>query len=493
MPLKKYQAIIFDLGNTLIQEDYSGRPVEARNVVLMDGVAELIEKLTGRIRLAIVSNTTDVTAEQIRNKLNEVNLGDKFEVILATSEIGVHKPHPLPIQLALDQLKLLPEQCLYVGDSTTDQIAARAAGVDFIFSGTNLDNEFWLNLGNKESAYQRSLVGEYHFDTGYELAARKKFDQLVKPPGSLGKLENIVGKIAGIRKTYKPNVDPAAIAVFIGDHGIAADDSVTPWPQIITKQMGDLAAAGQAAISTISAANDIYLEIVNVGTIEPTTHPDIYNHRIGAGTKDVRIENAMSREDAIHALEVGAQTAERLIAGGSRFLGVGEIGIGNTTIAAAIISYITNKPAAEVTGRGSGIPEETFIRKQEIVAKISNLPANLDGIEILERIGGFEVAAMAGFILRASSEGVPILLDGVITNAAALIATRLKENCKIFLFASHNSAEPGAIAALEHLNLEPILDLGLRLGEGTGAALAIPILRAACHALNEMALLSDLN
>ncbi|MEN9679111.1 MAG: hypothetical protein RLZ57_240, partial [Actinomycetota bacterium] len=363
MPLKKYEAIIFDLGNTLIEEDFSGLPVEQRKLSLMPGALELLEKLHGRVRLAIVSNTVEATSDQIRNKLAEINFGDKFEVIIATAELGIHKPSPLPIQVALDKLNLTPNKCLYVGDSEIDQEAAKAAEVDFIFTGTNLDNEFWLNLGNKESAYQRSLVGEYHFDTGYELAARKKFDQLVKPPGSLGKLENIVGKIAGMRKTYKPSVDPAAIAVFIGDHGIAADDSVTPWPQIITKQMGDLAADGQAAISTISTANDIYLEIVNVGTIEPTTHPDIYSHRIGAGTKDVRIENAMSREDAIHALEVGAQTAERLIAGGSRFLGVGEIGIGNTTIAAAIISYITNKPAAEVTGRGSGIPEETFIRK----------------------------------------------------------------------------------------------------------------------------------
>ena len=493
MILKKYKAIIFDLGNTLIAGDYSGKPVQERNIILMNGVTELISKLSGRVRLAIVSNTHEITSEQIKAKLAEVDLSEKFEVIIATAEIGVHKPDPKPIEVALKKLNLPPEVCLYVGDLESDRIAALAAGVDFIFSGTNLDNEFWLNLSNKESAYKRALASEYFFDTGYELAARKKFDLLVKPPGSLGLLEPLVAKIAGIRKSYKPDVDPAAIAVFIGDHGIASDDSVTPWPQIITKQMGDLAAGGQAAISTMCAANDIYLEIVNVGTVEPTTHPDIYNHRIGAGTKDIRFENAMTEKDAIHALEVGAQTAERLIAGGSRFLGVGEIGIGNTTISAAIISYITGKSAIEVTGRGSGISDETFERKREIVKSLANLEPNLSGVEILARIGGFEIAAMAGFILRAASEEIPILLDGVITTAAALVATRIKEDCKIFLLAAHNSAEPGAIAALNYLSINPILDLGLRLGEGTGAALAIPILRAACHAFNEMALLSDLN
>ena len=137
--------------------------------------------------------------------------------------------------------------------------------------------------------------------------------------------------------------------------------------------------------------------------------------------------------------------------------------------------------------------DETFERKIEIVKSLANLEPNLSGVEILARIGGFEIAAMAGFILRAASEEVPILLDGVITTAAALVATRIKEDCKIFLLAAHNSAEPGAIAALNYLSINPILDLGLRLGEGTGAALAIPILRAACHAFNEMALLSDLN
>ncbi|MEY4444221.1 MAG: hypothetical protein RL301_300 [Actinomycetota bacterium] len=492
MSPKKYQAVIFDLGNTLIHGDYSGRPVEERKVLLMDGVAELIEKLNGNFKLAIVSNTIEITSNQIRSKLAEVNLADNFEIIIATAEIGVHKPDPKPIQVALEKLNLQPEACIYVGDLETDQMAAEAAGVDFIYSGTNLDKEFWLNLSNRDSAYERALVGKWNFDSDFDFAARKKFDQLVKPPGSLGRLEKIVGKISGIRKTHRPSVDPAAIAVFIADHGIAKDDSVTPWPQIITKQMGDLAASGKAAISAFAAANDLYLEIVNVGTVDSTSHPDIYNHRIGAGTNDVRFGPAMTHVDAIHALEIGARTAERLIAGGSRFLGVGEIGIGNTTIAAAIISYITNTPASKVTGRGSGISDETFLRKQEIVEKLAQLPDQLSGVEILERIGGYEIAAIAGFILRASSQGVPVLLDGVNTNAAALIASQIKESCRLSLLAAHNSAEPGATVALKYLELEPILDLGLRLGEGTGAALAIPILRAACRAFNEMAQLSDL-
>ena len=491
--IKKFEAILFDLGNTLIAEDYSGLPIEEQKVKVLPGAAELISKLHGKVKLGIVSNTTSITAKQIQEKLAEVELADKFEVVIATAELGVHKPDPAPIKMALDKLSVKPEKSLYVGDRPSDQMAARAAGVDFIFTGTNLDEQFWLNLENKDSALQRAINSKFEYSTSFELAARKKFDSLVKPPGSLGQLEPLVAKIAGIRHTYTPDIDPAAIAVFIGDHGIAKDDSVTPWPQAITRQMGDLAANGEAAISTMTRANDIYLEIINVGTVEPTTHKDIYSHRIAAGTKDIRYENAMSLDEVRHAMEIGAQTAERLIAGGSRFLGVGEVGIGNTTIAAAIIAYLTGKAASEVTGRGSGIPDETFRRKIEIVQAVSELDNNLTGEEVLMRIGGFELAAISGFILRAASQNVPIILDGVITAAAALVAVRIKEECKIFLIASHNSVEPGAIAALNFLGLKPILDLELRLGEGTGAALAMPILRAGCTALNEMALLSNLD
>ena len=491
--IKEFEAILFDLGNTLIAEDYSGLPIEKQKVKVLPGADELISKLDGKVKLGIVSNTTSISAEQIRVKLAEVELADKFEVIIATAELGVHKPDPAPIKLALEKLGANPEKSLFVGDRMTDQIAARAAGMDFIFTGTNIDAQFWLNLENRESALQRAMNSKFEYSTSFELAAQEKFDSLVKPPGSLGRLEPLVAKIAGICHSNSPAVDPAAIALFIGDHGIAKDDSVTPWPQSITREMGDLAASGEAAISTMTRANEIFLEIINVGTVEPSTHKDVYDHRIAAGTKDIRFENAMTLGEVRHAMEVGAQTAERLIAGGSRCLGVGEVGIGNTTIAAAIIAYLTGEPASEVTGRGSGIPDETFRRKIEIVENVSNLDKNLTGEEVLMRIGGFELAAMAGFILRAASQNIPIILDGVITAAAALVAVRIREECKLFLIASHNSVEPGAMVALNNLNLQPILDLELRLGEGTGAALAIPILRAGCNALNEMALLSDLN
>jgi nicotinate-nucleotide--dimethylbenzimidazole phosphoribosyltransferase len=322
---------------------------------------------------------------------------------------------------------------------------------------------------------------------------RKEFDGLAKPVGSLGKLEKITAQIAGITHLPSPSVDPAAIALFGADHGIGADDSVTPWPQAITGLMLEVMGDNKAAVSVFAEVADVYAQIINVGAVVNSQSPGVRNERVASGTEDIRTHDAMSDSIVRDALEVGAQTAERLIAGGSRCLVTGEVGIGNTTSSAALIAHFAQSTAEQITGRGSGIDDETFARKVEIVGQlIAKTKDESDPIHTLAQIGGIEIAALVGYILRATSLQVPIVLDGVITLAAATVAKAINPGIAEFLIAGHSSSEPGSRIAIAHLGLDPILDLELRLGEGTGALLALPILRASCQGLSRIARISDL-
>jgi nicotinate-nucleotide--dimethylbenzimidazole phosphoribosyltransferase len=249
----------------------------------------------------------------------------------------------------------------------------------------------------------------------------------------------------------------------------------------------------KAAVSVLAGVADVYVEIVNVGAIVDSKSPKVRNERVATGTQDIRVTHAMSETVVGAALEVGAQTAERLIAGGSRCLVTGEVGIGNTTPSAALVAHFTQKTAQQVTGRGSGIDDETYSRKIEIVANlIARTKNEKDPIKVLADIGGIEIAALAGYILRAASLQVPIVLDGVITLAAATVAQAINPEINQFLISGHASSEPGSKIAISHLQLQPILDLDLRLGEGSGALLSVPIIRSACQALSRMARISDL-
>jgi nicotinate-nucleotide--dimethylbenzimidazole phosphoribosyltransferase len=220
----------------------------------------------------------------------------------------------------------------------------------------------------------------------------------------------------------------------------------------------------------------------------------VRNERVASGTRDIRTDDAMTDVIVRAALEVGAQTAERLIAGGSRCLVTGEVGIANTTPSAALIAHFTNSTAEQVTGRGSGIDDKTFARKVEIIRNLITITkGNQDPIKVLAQIGGIEIAALCGYILRATSLQVPVALDGVITLASATVAKAINPEVSRFLIAGHSSSEPGSRIAITHIDLQPILDLDLRLGEGTGALLSIPIIRSACQALSRMARISDLS
>lgn len=490
---KRFDCVLFDLGNTLIAQENPGTPYQNLKVQVMPGVQQLLDELHGKVKLGIVSNTKTITAADIHAKLVTVGLDKYFQTIIATAEFGTHKPDPAPITAAIEQLKCSADRTLYVGDIETDLQAALAAGAHFAYAGPNLYESIKQYALHSNSAFDRAINTRPTFSQEHFDAAQKEFDGLAKPVGSLGKLETIAAQIAGITHSHTPTIDPAAIALFGADHGIAADDSVTPWPQAITGMMLEVMGDNKAAVSVLADVADVYVQIINVGAIADSKSPNVRNERVASGTQDIRTHDAMSDVVVRAALEVGAQTAERLIAGGSRCLVTGEVGIANTTPSAALIAHFTQTTAERVTGRGSGIDDQTYARKVEIVTQlIEKTKTTTDPIDVLAQIGGLEIAALTGYILRATSLQIPVVLDGVITLAAATVAEVLKPNTTEFLVAAHTSSEPGSTIALKHLGLNPLLDLDLRLGEGTGALLSIPIIRSACQALIRMARISDL-
>jgi nicotinate-nucleotide--dimethylbenzimidazole phosphoribosyltransferase len=490
---KRFDCVLFDLGNTLIAQENPGTPYQDLKVQVLPGVQKLLDELHEKVKLGIVSNTKTITAADIQAKLATVGLDKYFQTIIATAEFGVHKPDPAPITAAIEQLKCSAERTLYIGDIETDKQAAVAAGAHFAYAGPNLYESVKQYALHSDSAFDRAINTRPAFSKEHFEAVQKEFDGLAKPVGSLGKLENIAAQIAGITHSHTPTVDPTAIALFGADHGIAADDSVTPWPQAITGMMLEVMGDNKAAVSVLADVADVYVQIINVGAIADSKSPNVRNERVASGTQDIRTNDAMTDAVVRAALEVGAQTAERLIAGGSRCLVTGEVGIANTTPSAALIAHFTQTTSEQVTGRGSGIDDQTYARKVEIVAQLIEKTKNeKDPINTLAQIGGIEIAALTGFILRAASLQIPVVLDGVITLAAATIAKAIKPEINQFLIAGHSSSEPGSRIAISHLQLQPILDLELRLGEGTGALLAVSIVRSACQALSRMARIADL-
>lgn len=334
--------------------------------------------------------------------------------------------------------------------------------------------------------------------------AREHQLQLTKPPGSLGQLEDLGVQLAAIAgQTIPPTPKPATVALFAGDHGVLAE-GVSPWPQEVTMQMVMNICGGGAAINAIARTNGLLVHVVNAGVATPLPdHPLLNNEPIGPGTKNIRFEAAMSRSDAFASVQLGIATATRLIEGGSRCLITGDMGIGNTTPSAALISAVTGCAAGEATGRGTGIDDETLALKASVVADAvarfaavsnhgpvtKNQPQEIesDGFDLLAELGGYEIGGIAGLCLGAALLGVPVVIDGVISLAGALVAHSISPNVRGYLIAGHRSVEPGASIALEHLGLIPLVDLGLRLGEGSGGALAYPMVCASAAVMADMA------
>jgi nicotinate-nucleotide--dimethylbenzimidazole phosphoribosyltransferase len=331
----------------------------------------------------------------------------------------------------------------------------------------------------------------------------RRLDRLTKPPGSLGRLETLALELAGIRGEPVTSIDRPAIVVFAGDHGIARQ-GVSPYPPEVTRQMVANFAAGGAAINVLSRVAGATLVVVDVGVGgEPTTAPDVaparpepprvITARIARGTRDFSVEPAMTSAETVAAIEVGRRIAAELAADGCDLLGVGDMGIGNTTASSAIVAALLDRPARDVTGRGTGLDDDGVRRKAAVIdaALALHRPDPSRPLDVLATFGGLEIAAIAGAILEAAARRVPVVLDGFITAAAALVAARLAPDLRARLIASHRSVEPGHRIVLGALGLEPILDLGLRLGEGSGAALAIPVVGAAARILGEMATFED--
>lgn len=328
-------------------------------------------------------------------------------------------------------------------------------------------------------------------DTSARQAVLDRFAALAVPPQALGRLMDPVARLAGSQGSSVPTASPAACAVFVADHGIAHDDTVTPWPREVTRTVADLAAQGRAACSAIARSVRSDLVVVDVGIATGPTPDGVVDLRVRHGSDDVRHGPAVTTDDVHAACEVGVQIADQLIENGSRVVTVGEIGIGNTTAAAALICALTSADPRVVTGRGSGIDDAALERKREIVSDLVVRCRDRSIVQILAEIGALEVCALTGFMLRAAHRRTPVILDGVTTLAAALVALEMSPHAVDHMIAGHRSPEPAVDAALTMLGLEPIVDFGMRVGEGTGALLALPLLAAGCEILTGVARLDE--
>lgn len=318
--------------------------------------------------------------------------------------------------------------------------------------------------------------------------------QLTKPPGSLGSLESLGARLCAISGDCPPPVPTQpALLVAAADHGVHAW-GVTPWPQAVTRLMVEALCRGGAAANVLADVVGARVCVVDVGVAgEVADHPRLRRARVLPGTADLRTEAAMSEETAARAVLAGAGVAEELVSAGTDLLLTGEVGLANSTAGACLVAALTGADPATVTGPGSGVDDAGLARKRDVVAEaLSRHGDDRRPLRVLASLGGLEHAALVGLILTGAAEGLPVLLDGLAALAAALVAASLAPDVVGYLIAAHRSAEPGASVALRYLGLEPLLDLGLRLGEGTGALLAVPLVQAAARVLRDLATLSDL-
>ena len=328
-------------------------------------------------------------------------------------------------------------------------------------------------------------------DTRAAEAARARQATLTKPPGSLGDLETLAIRLAGWQRRERPSVQRVHITVFAGDHGITAE-GVSAFPQAVTVEMLRNFARGGAAISVLARTLGATFEVVNLGTALPVTGGE-HDRRLGPGTVSFAQGAAMSEAQLTAALDAGRQSVDRAVAADAQLYVGGEIGIGNTTAAAALACALLPAEPEALAGPGTGLDAGGVARKAAVIR--SSLQRHAGGLgnalEILRRLGGFEIAALAGAYVRCAQVGVPALIDGFISTAAALIAQRLRPGAGTWWLFSHRSREPGHAALLAALDARPLLELGMRLGEGSGAAMAVPILRLACELHGGMATFAE--
>ncbi len=313
---------------------------------------------------------------------------------------------------------------------------------------------------------------------------KKYIETLTKPPGSLGRLEELAVSLAEMTGQSFPIITPPGIIIFAADHGIVAE-GVSAFPQEVTAQMVYNFLNEGAAINVFSKQIDAIFKIIDIGVNKQIEHQKLIKRKIRPGTRNFLQEDAMTKEEVNHALQIGFAEAKKMIRNGIRCIIPGEMGIGNTTAASAIVAVLSGKSVNRLVGRGTGISTEKLQHKESIIKKAlkRRQPDPTDPYDILAKVGGFEIAGMAGAILAGAAHRIPILLDGFICTAAALIATKINKNVGDYIIIGHQSAEPGHDIAVHLLGKKPILDLEMRLGEGTGAAVAFPILLSAIKML----------
>jgi nicotinate-nucleotide--dimethylbenzimidazole phosphoribosyltransferase len=324
-------------------------------------------------------------------------------------------------------------------------------------------------------------------------AAEARQQVLTKPPGALGRLEQIAIRLAALQATELPKIERVHIAVFAGDHGIA-EEGVSAFPQAVTGEMVRNFARGGAAISVLARALGATLEVINLGTVnDPGPLAGVKHYRLAPGTANFTREAAMSEQQLALALAAGRHAAERAkLAGAELFIG-GEMGIANTTAATALACVLLSHAPQELVGPGAGLDARGIAHKARTIQRALDLHnAHLAvPLEALRRVGGFEIAALTGGYIACAQIGLPVLVDGFIASSAALVAARLRPSIEDWLFHAHISAEPGHRLLLEALGAEPLLDLGMRLGEGSGAAVAVPLLKLACALHSGMATFAE--
>lgn len=318
--------------------------------------------------------------------------------------------------------------------------------------------------------------------------AQGRVDSLLKPPGSLGRLEEIAVKLAGITGKPFPVIKKKSVIVMAGDHGVVAE-GVSAAPQEITYQILPRFVDGTGGIGVLARHAGARVVVVDIGVARPVDWPGVIVRKIRAGTGNIARGPAMTREEAVQAISVGIELSQAEIRDGADLIATGDMGIGNTTPSSAILCAMAGTPVDEAVGRGTMVNDEVLERKRRAVAEAVNVnqPDTTDPLDVLAKVGGLEIAGLAGVILGAAAQRVPVLLDGFITGAAALIAAGLCPRAREFMLASHLSEERAHRHMLTALGLKPLLDFNLRLGEGTGAALAMPVVEASVKVLKEMA------
>ncbi|WP_379132587.1 nicotinate-nucleotide--dimethylbenzimidazole phosphoribosyltransferase [Paenibacillus sp. sgz500958] len=325
-------------------------------------------------------------------------------------------------------------------------------------------------------------------DEKASLQAVMRLNNLTKPPGSLGQLEALAVRLAGISATEKPSYRKRTVVVMAGDHGVCSE-GVSAFPQEVTVQMAYNFLTGGAGVNVLARHAGAEVKFVDIGIKGEIEHPELINRKVRKGTANMAVGPAMSRDEALSALLAGVRVAQEAVSNGTDLFITGEMGIGNTTASAAMLCAFENLSPEVAVGRGTGIDDARLRNKINVVSRALsvNKPDAADPIDVLSKVGGLEIAGLAGLILGAASCRVPVVLDGFISGAAALAAKAIAPESTAYMIAAHLSGEQGHRLLLQRLGLEPLLDLGLRLGEGTGGALCLHLIDAVSHIMNEMA------